>query len=520
MKKNSLATAIIAGVAGVAGLAGVAHAVNLNPDGLGQVLIYPYYTVNGGNSTVITVVNTTNAVKAVKVRFVEALNSAEVYDFNLYLSPYDVWATNVVAVGDTGARLVTTDTSCTVPNVLPGEFLQWEYTSNNWDALAGLGNRRVRQGHLEIIEMGAVVDPDLAAAATHVSGVPTDCSELEYAWESGVWNPTTGDADYGMSNDPATRGGLFGGATIVSGEYGRTLSYNADAVDGFYTLTGSTLHYSPGSVNPSLAFANTGGGTATARIFSNGDYYAIDYTNGIDAVSAVFMSRYIYNEYNLNAGLDASSEWVITFPTKRTYVHTWVAPPSAAASVYGATAYPPFTFNFPWQLSAANLANFRGSCHSYSISYWNREERTTTRSLTVSPPAPTPGFGLCWEANVLAFGQTLAAATPSRILGASPTYGAYGLSGFEFQEGWARIEFNAPGGNFDYYLPRGSDGQTLIGQPVTGFWASEIVNNNVEAGVRANYGLIHKHRVSRDCRIHSTTGTVPTTAASCPPIVR
>ena len=46
MKRNSLTTAVVAGIAGVAGFAGLANAVDLNPDGLGQVLIYPYYTIN------------------------------------------------------------------------------------------------------------------------------------------------------------------------------------------------------------------------------------------------------------------------------------------------------------------------------------------------------------------------------------------------------------------------------------------------------------------------------------------
>lgn len=513
MKKNSLATAIIAGAAGVAGMVGVANAVNLNPGGLGQVLIYPYYTVNGGNSTVITVVNTTDSVKAVKVRFVEALNSAEVYDFNLYLSPYDVWATNVVADGDTGARLVTTDTSCTVPNVLPGSFLQWEYAVNTPDALAGLGEARVRQGHLEIIEMGNIDDStpygaSLAAAATHINGVPGDCSDLEWEWTSGAWagvNPANA-----YMSPPS--GGLFGGATIVSAEYGRTLSYNADAIDGFFTDTTTTLHYNPGTVFPHLGMADDGSGGATARIFMGGNFYSIDYAAGIDAVSAVLTSRYIYNEYSLNAGLDAASEWVITFPTKRAYVHKFSAP---AATAYGAYADQPFVNNFP--VALANPASFRGSCHSYQISYWDREERTTSRSLTVSPPAPTPGFGLCWEANVLAFGQTLAASTPTRILGATPTFGANGLSGFEFEDGWARIELDSPAAGFQYFLPRGSADQVLIGQPVTGFWASEIINNNVADGVRANFGALHSHRYSGDCRIHAGgTAPVPATAAACP----
>jgi len=99
MKRTSLTTAVIAGIAGVAGISNMASAVYLNNDGLGQVLIYPYYTVNAGNSTIVTVVNTTAAGKAIKVRFLEAYNSREVLDFNLYMSPLDVWTAQVVPVG-------------------------------------------------------------------------------------------------------------------------------------------------------------------------------------------------------------------------------------------------------------------------------------------------------------------------------------------------------------------------------------------------------------------------------------
>ncbi len=95
MNKNSLTTAVIAGLAGVAGIANMASAVNLNPDGLGQVLLYPYYTVNAGQHTLLSVVNTTDVGKAVKVRFLEGYDSREVLDFNLFLSPFDVWTANV-----------------------------------------------------------------------------------------------------------------------------------------------------------------------------------------------------------------------------------------------------------------------------------------------------------------------------------------------------------------------------------------------------------------------------------------
>jgi hypothetical protein len=69
MNRKNLTAAVLAGLAGAAGIAGSAQAVNVNPDGLGQVLLYPYYTTNNGNQTIVSVVNTTNQAKAVKVRF-------------------------------------------------------------------------------------------------------------------------------------------------------------------------------------------------------------------------------------------------------------------------------------------------------------------------------------------------------------------------------------------------------------------------------------------------------------------
>ena len=83
MKKNIISAAVAATLLG----ASAANAVFVNSEGHGQALIYPFYTVEGGHDTYINLVNTTDQTKAVKVRFVEAMNSQEVLDFNLYLSP-------------------------------------------------------------------------------------------------------------------------------------------------------------------------------------------------------------------------------------------------------------------------------------------------------------------------------------------------------------------------------------------------------------------------------------------------
>lgn len=77
MKENNHATmsafAIVAGL-----VASSASAVSLNPKGIGQVLVYPYYTVNKHQDTLISVANTTDVGKVVNVEFLEGINSRDI----------------------------------------------------------------------------------------------------------------------------------------------------------------------------------------------------------------------------------------------------------------------------------------------------------------------------------------------------------------------------------------------------------------------------------------------------------
>jgi len=109
MKKNVLALSISAALCGL-GMVGSAYAVTDlgvatsvgaatklkgNNDGIGHNLIVPYYTAQGKNATAFTLTNTTNVAKAVKIRFRGAENSDDVLDFQVFLSPFDVWTASV-----------------------------------------------------------------------------------------------------------------------------------------------------------------------------------------------------------------------------------------------------------------------------------------------------------------------------------------------------------------------------------------------------------------------------------------
>ena len=207
MNRKNLTAAVLAGLAGVAGIAGTAQAVNMNPDGLGQVLVYPYYTANEGNLTVLSVVNTTDNAKAIKVRFLEGFNSREVLDFNLYMSEWDVWVaaiehtevSNPVEDFYTDTALHISDTSCTVPylyetvgGVQP--FLKLAYTGDFNDG-GPEDDGRSAEGHIEMIEMGTLTGVAADAVRHGDDDMPANCDLLTDYWtsyvgaggENGMW---------------------------------------------------------------------------------------------------------------------------------------------------------------------------------------------------------------------------------------------------------------------------------------------------------------------------------------------
>ena len=479
MKRNNLTTAVVAGIAGVAGFAGLANAVDLNPDGLGQVLIYPYYTVNKSQDTLFSVVNT-DAVngKAVKVRFLEGYNSREVLDFNLFLSPNDVWTARVSQLADDGgAAVFTSDNSCTTPGIPAGgqAFSSATYTGAstapfNVKDSGPQGITRTREGYLEIISMGDIIPgSDLADAITHDAGVPPGCHTA----------PTLGNNPAGDLVPPT--GGLFGSGTIINVGEGTFFGYNADAIDGF---TDTTLFFGSSALEPSLQQANSAVLAAGARafVFINGHLLQADYALGIDAVSAVFMSDSLYNEYLVPAGLGANTDWIVTFPTKRFYVD-----PAFVAAVRA-----PFAERFAG--GESNVA--------VGIALYDQEEGTTTVEEGFSPPVGSRPSSLPYEVNVISFLTDTATGDPSGVFGSllRPNITPFG------DAGWLRLGLNdaiEPHALAGGVTPTGV--ATLNGLPATGHMGYNIINANAQPGQLANYGGLFRHRASRSCTSTSLT---------------
>jgi len=473
--------AALAGV-GALGVTTAADAVNVNPNGLGQVLIYPYYTVNSdsaGNAynSLLSVVNTTTSAKAVKVRFLEGKNSREVLDFNLFLSKKDVWTAAIVPNSAGGGSVVSFDKSCTIPDnsafAPPGQpFVNFAYTGSQ-DDKGGSGLDRTREGYVEIIEMATFPTYSCTSIqVTHVGGVPFDCA---------------GVSDGGAFADSrSASGGLFGGMSLINVGSGKDTTEDAVALQRFNR---GPLYTPAGSVLPNLADVAPKTSVVFAaephnNFFSDLGVYASVWPtptyNAVDAVSAALMHDAVMNEYVLDPGTKSGTDWVVTFPTKRFYVNV------------GTGSAP--------KLFQRNFNDGAGSCDDITLNIYDREERTTSTPVTFSPPPPTPTSSICWEANVITFNNSnvLASANTANI-------------NTTFQNGWLRLGFasstsatfhtlgNQTNTTHTWGVSGFSTGitKTYLGLPVVGFAVQNFANGTLVVGgsnVLANYGGSFVHR--------------------------
>jgi hypothetical protein len=469
--------AALAGV-GALGVTGAADAVNVNPNGLGQALIYPYYTTNSdaaGNAynSLLSVVNTTNSAKAVKVRFLEGKNSREVLDFNLFLSKYDVWTAAIIPLTNGGAGVTTKDKSCTIPSntflTFPNivEFVNFAYVGSA-DDKGGAGLDRTKEGYVEIIEMATFPTYTCTSIrVTHVGGVPFNCD-----------GQTDGLA---VSDQASASGGLFGGLSLINVGAGTDYTEDAVALQRF----NANANYQPaGSVSPQL----TDSSPKTSVVFaaepnkvifpSDIGVYVSQWPtplyNPADTVSAVLMHDSVMNEFVLDAGTKSGTDWVLTFPTKRFYVNT------------GTGSAP--------RLFQRNFNATAGACDDITLNIYDREERTTTTPQTFSPPPPTSTTSICWEANVITFNN-------SNVL-ASKNVSNLNTS---FENGWLRLGFARSTSSPFHTLGNVTNTthifgptfistgltKTYLGLPVVGFAVQSFNNGTLVVGgtnVLAVYG--------------------------------
>ena len=495
-KRKALTCAVLAGLGGIAT---TAEAVYRNPDGTGMVLIYPYYTVNsiGGNAynTYISVTNTSTVAKVTKVRFREGRTSAEVLDFNLYLSPNDVW---VAALGPQGTDpnspaviFGNFETSCTYP-VIPANgqaFVNTAYTSGQ-DSLPGTGLDRTREGYVEIFDMATLIGA-FATNVTHTGiGVPPpNCSAMRV--------DLTTLATF-AANVTSPVGGLYGEGTIINVTAGAAVGYKADALDAYR----STQYYADVStVNPQLGASAAPFSLVLANNRAVTDTWATgagQASAGAKAVAAVFMHTSVMNDYILDVGTKSNTDWVMTFPGKHEFYPT-------------PTPVPPY--------SAVLVTT--GACEAVTFTFFDRDEQSTTPPPGgFSPQTAGPGpnnSSLCWESTVVSVRNGQAHTSAADVSATDPRSGVLGsknvravsvLTSPAFSAGWLNITFTgtnaiAPvgltsltGGSLDSAsgvgpppgfgpfaslsgTPGGPVAHNYLGLPVTGFMVNSRANASI-----------------------------------------
>jgi hypothetical protein len=487
--KTRLSNAVLAVVFGA--VAGPASAVLLNPNGLGQVLLYPYYTVNSGQDTLLTIVNTSAAGKAVHVRFREAYNGRETLDFNLFLSAHDTWTGAVSSIdgGDgSGARILSGDRSCVQSLTFPAVF-----TTTTFDASGAPPPRedsapttpdRTREGMVEVIALGDII----AGSATDLAITPVRSDDTGEGTRS-CELPADIDGDL-----VAPTSGLVGSGAIANVGQGTFYTYNADALVGFI--------HSPLSANgaaegkPDLSSARSQGsqfpnGAIATILGPSGDALSLDYENAIDAVSAVFMADSAYNEFIIAAALGANTDWVVTFPTRQFYVDKDRYPGPATnpfSEAFGATADGESRVS----VSTGEMFDQEGA------SAW-----PFSSGCGGPPVCPDADATFAYQVSVLAFTN----ASTSGVFGSRrvvpPLFAAGGWDAFwtHADAGWLKLDFS--NGNGGHVLRAGAtidDSHVqLTGLPVTGFMAYNVISSQAAPGRLANYGGTFRHRSHVGC---------------------
>lgn len=473
MKRKPYCRALLAGLAAC----GSAQAVTLSPHGLGQVLVYPYYTVMKGQDTLISVGNASNVGKVAKVMLLEGRNGRPALTFNLFLSAHDVWTGRISGSDGAAPRIHSADTGCTFPR-LPAAGVPLRdhgYASEDPAAIypadgGPAGIERTREGMLVVLAMGDIVPgTELEQTISHQgSGQP------------GGSAPACEPAIIGANSfqSIATPGDhLYGSGSIVNVGEGTFFSYNADALSDFTDTPIDRAN--PQVRHPSFDLANsaesTQGGAIANLVDGNGHTFALDYAAGASAVSAVYMAEAISNEYLVAADIGANTDWIVTLPTRSHHVDR----------MYVDAAVPPFV-----ELANAGLSNVVVAGRVYG------QDADTVTDTTMKLP---------YQVNALSLRDNSMSTLPSAVLGSrmATTVEPFGAAG------WMQLGFTEEG----HVLGGASGGAVLKGLPSTGFMVYNIVNSGASAGTLANYSGTFAHRAHVGC----VAGTEAAGAGSCGP---
>lgn len=470
----------------------IAPAMTLNPRGTGQMLLYPYFTVNRHQQTLISVSNLTWAAKVARVRLREAYDGREVLDFNVFLAPHSTWTSVLFSLDDAGlsgagAAILLNDNLCTAPafsssNTLADgrlyqPLLNYAYIGSGADTGPD-DDLRTREGYFEIVEMAELTGAT-RSAITPVNGVPPGCTRVA-------------GGDVPASDLLPPTGGLAGSEAIVDVPIGTFYATEATALDGVYN---KAIYTPSGSIGPDLRDASVAAnGFVSAYVPINGAFVTLSYApeQAVDAASAVLAASEIVTDYDVSASEGAQTDWVITFPTKHYYVDPQMVMNSSQAIA-------PFS-----ELFGAITPGRSDVSSGLDVFDRSGKDLLGPSGITPTPPPPALPPPLPYETQVVMF------ALKSQPLPAvSPALGAAHPLSVQLPDSYSVgvTHLNLSGGSSQKLLRASHEGVQLQGLPVIGFEAINYINANATPGVLANYSAALPMRARAPCVIDGSAST-------------
>lgn len=480
MRNNFKPLGIVAAVAAVT--AGYAHAQQLqvSNNGFGDLALVPYYTVNDDYITGIHIINSSDMTQVVKVRMRRGADSMDALDFNLILSPQDMWVGFINEEDNGDITFNTADNSCTAPALTDGKFTMPE-----------IYREGAEEGYLEFISMGEIpVTSAIGYASKHVNGVPRDCAGVRSNFFSiGADYPGTPGvtAQRGVINFETTHqvvaaddegtvcgtGSTKTGAGLCANNFSDSsnalkVSYfirdNASGVE----FGGEAFHIANFLEEPSLSNQQAG--------LSSGDLAGFDYPdlNGgsVDGAERrlfedlrqndVLGALSVANDWSANSANGVSTDWVLTMPGQYTMLD--LATYTDGFDTTGVTGAEDCI-----DVAGSIACDNRDIPVTISLDIYDREEGSFTPDpgdLVVSPQPPVEqqSFVLPREVNVIQWNGS------TGVLGSSdPTEVDSSLNPLDANFGWANVSVASTASPAatcslqDFYAANGSDG-TLIEQ--------------------------------------------------------
>lgn len=495
-KQKQIALAVSAVLGGLS-FVPTAQAVNLSTDGLGEALNWSYYSVNGGNSTLFNIINTSDHTVAGRLRFRESRNSRDVYDIVVVLSPHDYWNGIVEADPTYGASIRTTDLdTCTVPALntpLNRGFKTRDLTDGGPTDVS-----RLKEGYFEFIEMGSVPG-ELKESCAQVTTLFTDNStstggaaaldKVKKTFSSYVANPLKGVANiinvagWNTAYEPTVFADFYVPPKVGDNLVTLHLPPNFQNIP----INNDIDRYRASWYEPTLASANT----PAQVLVADGELFTSPAPGGANAISYLLSRTDVINTWSERlmsegAAWDTSTALVLTLPTKGFYVDR--SDSDMAASGYkGLVGRPlrgPEPFTSPWSWSATTGPE---SCDPIRISLYDREE-----NLYDDPPVTSPwgqGYEICNEANVITFrgGNPLFSNNPYNV--------DFTVADFPADAGWIDINLHSPA---NLWVPEKQVVDAPIqlgyrGLPVVGFGYT-YRDQGTATGVRDSVSYEHAYK--------------------------